>query len=357
MPQMALTLLTAWAGYKAAARLHLPAPAMLGSMLAVGAANLAFDYAVLPGFVKVVAQAVSGAFIGMQISKKDVLNFRYLVKPFLLLATLLTLNTFVTGMVVHRVAGFDLTTALLGAVAGGVSDISLLSVELGADTPIVALMQTLRLVGVLLIFPYWISFFTRKEGASRGDVRLITGNPEMGSTWLDRLIDGREKKIAFTFILCILLGFLGNASFIPAGAMVLPMTAVIGLHVTTSVCYVPLQLKTAAQLLAGAVVGCSISHATLEMLDGSAALAMLVLMGNYWLVNLAYSLYCSRRGLLDLKSAMLASAPGGATDMSLIAADLHADLTQIALIQVLRAVYAVTFMPAAVILVTGWLGG
>lgn len=355
MKALILTLTAAWAGDKAAARLRLPAPAMLGSMLAVGLTNILFDYASLPGFIKVVAQAVSGAFIGMQISKKDVLNFRFLVGPFLLLAALLTANTFVTGIVVCRLAGFDLTTALLGAVAGGVSDISLLSMELGADTPIVALMQTLRLVGVLLIFPYWIGFFTRKEGAAEADIRLVTGNPEMGSTWLDRWIDRRERKIVFTFLLCMLLGFLGNESPIPAGAMVLPMAAVIGLNVTTSVCYVPLQLKTVAQLLAGAVVGCSIRASTLALLNGRALVAMLILMGNYWLVNLVYSLYCKKRGLLDLKSAMLASAPGGATDMSLIAADLNADLTKIALIQVLRAVYAVTFMPAAIILFVGWI--
>ena len=355
MQALILTLAVAWAGYEAAKRLRLPAPAMLGSMLAVGITNLLFDYAALPGFVKVVAQAVSGAFIGMQISKKDVLNFRYLAGPFLLLAALLTVNTFVTGWIVHRLAGFDLMTALLGAVAGGVSDISLLSMELGADTPIVALMQTLRLVGVLLIFPYWIGFFTRKEGAAKEDIRLITGNPEMGSTWLDRRIDRREKKIVFTFLLCMLLGFLGNESPIPAGAMVLPMAAVIGLNITTSVCFVPLQLKTVAQLLAGAVVGCSIRPSTLSLLNGRALIAMAVLMANYWLVNLIYSLYCKRKGLLDLKSAMLASAPGGATDMSLIAADLNADLTKIALIQVLRAVYAVTFMPAVILLFTGWI--
>ena len=93
MKALILTLTAAWAGYKAAARLRLPAPAMLGSMLAVGLTNILFDYASLPGFIKVVAQAVSGAFIGMQISKKDMLNFRFLVGPFLLLAALLIVLT------------------------------------------------------------------------------------------------------------------------------------------------------------------------------------------------------------------------------------------------------------------------
>lgn len=353
MEQILLTLAVALLGCLVATRLRLPAPAMIGSMLAVGFSNVFLDYAVLPWYAKVIAQSVSGAFIGMQISKKDVLNFRYLVRPFLLLVVMLTLNTFFTGVLVHLLTGFDYTTALLGSVAGGVSDISLLSIELGGDTQIVALMQTLRLVGVLLIFPYWIRFFTRREEDAQEDFRLITGNPAMGVTWLDRLVGGRRRKIVFTAVLCVVFGLLGNASPIPAGAMVLPMAVVILLNVTTSVCYVPVCFKTIAQLLAGAVVGCSMNSSIRALLTPRSLLAMAILMIDYWAVNVLYSLYCKRKGLLDLKSAMLASAPGGATDMSLIAADLNADLTKIALIQVLRAVYAVTFMPAVIVLFTG----
>ena len=67
-----LTLLAGVAGWQLAARWKLPAPAMLGSMLAVGLTNILFDYAALPMAVKVFAQAISGAFIGMQIGRKDV---------------------------------------------------------------------------------------------------------------------------------------------------------------------------------------------------------------------------------------------------------------------------------------------
>lgn len=344
-----LTLAAACAGYVIFKKIGVPAPAMIGSMIMVGLTNMLFGYAELPADLKIFAQAISGAFIGMQITKKDLLNFRFLVKPFLLLIAVLTVNTFITGLLIHRIAGIDYTTALLGSVAGGVSDISLISIEMNADTPIVALMQTIRLVGVLLLFPYWIKLFTRREGAAAEDIRLNTGSTEPGVTLLDRLIHKPEHKIAFTLLISILFGFLGSVSGLPAGAMVFPMAAVIGLHITTSVCYVPIQVKNLAQLLAGTLVGISINRTTLAGIDRM-AVPLLILLVNYWVVNLFYSLFCKRWGLLDLKSAMLASSPGGATDMSLIAADLNADLTKIALIQVLRAVYAVTFMPAVITL-------
>jgi membrane AbrB-like protein len=346
-----ITLAVAYASYRAAKKIGLPAPAMIGSMIGVGISNLFFDYAVMPLYVKTFAQAISGAFIGMQITKKDLKNFRYLVKPFLILVCVLTVNTFFTGVLMHVLSGMDYATALLGCVAGGVSDISLISIDMHANTPIVALLQTARLVGVLLIFPYWIKFFTRNEKDADKDFHLVTGSAENGCTFLDRLINSPRRKIVFTILVSILFGGLGNISRIPAGAMVFPMLAVIALNVTTSACYVPIQVKNVAQLLAGTLVGCSITRSAFADI-GSILVPLILLLINYWLVNLLYSLYCKKRGLLDLKSAMFASAPGGATDMSLIAADLNADLTKIALIQVLRAIYAVTLMPALIVLFT-----
>lgn len=343
-----LTLLIGILGWKAAAKLKLPAPAMLGSMLAVGVTNVIFSYASLPLAVKIFAQAISGAFIGMQITRRDVANFRFLIRPFVFLAVLLTVNTVIMGFVIHQLCGLDLTTALLSCVAGGVTDISLIAMEMQADAGTVALMQTSRLVCVLLFFPAWIKWMTRKEGESREDLRLrpqFTGKP----TVLDRLLKSPRVKILFTIGLSTLFGYIGHISKIPAASMVFPMIVVVLLNCTTSVCRVPVQIKNIAQLLAGSLVGTSITRATFTDLSTTLVPIGLLLV-SYWLVNLIYSLICRRKGWLDLKSAMFASAPGGATDMSLIAADLNADLTKIALIQVLRAAYVVIAMPPLILL-------
>lgn len=158
-----------------------------------------------------------------------------------------------------------------------------------------------------------------------------------------------RMKIVFTILVSLVGGIAGQASTIPAGAMIFPMAMVVLLNITTTACYMPIQVKNIAQMLAGALIGCSISRTTLAGID-TMVVPLILLLAGYWGMNLIYSLYCKKKGLLDLKSAMFASAPGGATDMSLIAADLHADMTRIALIQVLRAVYAVTIMPAVITL-------
>ena len=45
--------------------------------------------------------------------------------------------------------------------------------------------------------------------------------------------------------------------------MVFAIVVIVLLNITTSACYVPLTIKTVAQLLAGAVVGCSIHPSAL----------------------------------------------------------------------------------------------
>lgn len=348
-----LTLLAGVAGWQLAARWKLPAPAMLGSMLAVGLTNILFDYAALPMAVKVFAQAISGAFIGMQIGRKDVARMRGLIVPFLLLAVMLTVNTFVVGIAIQKLCGWDWITALLSCVAGGVTDISLIAMEMDADVGTVAMMQTARLVGVLLFFPYWIQFVTRHEPKTAA---VTEEKPlDAAHTPLDRLISTRSSRIVFTLLLSIGLGYLGNASGLPAASMVFPMIAVAALNCTTSVCAVPLAIKNIAQLLAGSLVGVSITAATFSSLSSTLVPVGLLLL-SYWTVNGLYSGICKRTKLLDLKSAMFASAPGGATDMSLIAADLGADLSQIALIQVLRAAYVVAVMPPLILGFIQWIG-
>ena len=346
----AFTLLIGFLGYKIAEKLHLSAPGMLGSMLLVGITNILFGYASLPSWIKISAQALSGAYIGMQFIRKDIYNLRFLIVPFLILIMFFTINTFFVGWLIHVLCGTDLLTSLLSCVAGGVSDISMIAMDMNADVSMVAMMQTVRLVGVLLLFPAWIERITRKYGnTDNSDDRMITDQIKVSSP-LDRFFRNRNLKIVFTVIISLIFGFLGDASDVPAASMVFPMVVVMVLNCTTNTCCIPKKIKLVDQIMAGSVVGASIAASTFSNL-GTTLVPVFLLLGSYFLLNYIYSILVSKHHMLDLKSAMFASAPGGATDMTLIAADLGANLSKIAVIQVFRAAYAVTLMPFLIRLV------
>ena len=357
MVSIALTLLVGAVGWLVARRLGLSAPAMLGSMLAVGITNALFGYADMPQEVRVLAQSVSGAFIAVSIRPKDVANMRKLVVPVLVLFSMLTINTLVIGTVLHLACGIEAYTALFGSVAGGIADISMIAMDFSqCDPSEVAFLQTSRLVAVLLFFPAWIKFLCKNMGASAMDEDEVKGVSEKQMpAWLARILTTERSRVAVTFVFCLSLGVLGKLSDIPAGTMIFAMVGTAVLNLSLGCCRMPLPTKRAAQLLAGSLVGSTISASTFSNLAG-AIVPVVLLLVSYWIVNFVYSFVCHRFGLLDLKSAMFASAPGGASDMALIAADLDADLAKIAAIQLLRSVYAVAVMPTVVVLFAPLLG-
>ncbi len=239
---------------------------MLGSMLAVGLTNILFDYAALPMAVKVFAQAISGAFIGMQIGRKDVARMRGLIVPFLLLAVMLTVNTFVVGIAIQKLCGWDWITALLslrgrrgyGYLADRHGD--------GRGCRHRRDDATARLVGVLLFFPYWIQFVTRHEPKTAPvteekplDAAHAAGPADFNTVLADCLHAAAQHRVRLS----------GQCERSAGGVDGVPMIAVAALNCTTSVCAVPLAIKNIAQLLAGSLVGVSITAATFSSLSST----------------------------------------------------------------------------------------
>lgn len=56
----------------------------------------------------------------------------------------------------------DAVTAFLSCLPGGIVDVSLMSIDMGAQSDIVATLQSARLVGILIILPVWVAFITKR---------------------------------------------------------------------------------------------------------------------------------------------------------------------------------------------------
>lgn len=338
--RLMLTLAVGIIGYFLAKKLKFPAPAMIGSMLAVGIYNAIWGSAYMPVSLKALTQGVAGMFIGLRMSKDDFKNIKKLARPIIFLCLTFTVNTFVVGILINKICGIDIMTALLSCVAGGVTDVSLISIDMGAETSIVALMHTIRLVSTLLIFPLWIAFFTRAE-KDEDDEKMITST--------NKTSDHRLLGNALSVIIAFVLGYLGSLTGIPAGSLIFAMVGVMIAHWYIPQIKCDRFVKTCGQLFAGSIVGATITRETIIAIPSLFG-PMLLLVGSYWLINIFYGKVCAKRGLLDLKTAMFAACPAGASDMALIASDLGADLAKIGLIQVLRLIYSVSVMPQLIML-------
>ena len=103
-------------------------------------------------------QVCSGAYIGIRLDRAAIMQMDALIIPLIIMVVGIMFFVFVVPLIIHKVTGLELTTCMMASTPGGVQEMSLLSEELGADTPKIAVMQTCRLMSVIMFFPTMIRF-------------------------------------------------------------------------------------------------------------------------------------------------------------------------------------------------------
>lgn len=143
-------------GYKS----PLPAGALLGAMIAVGVFNLITGLGYMPGKSTLIVQVLLGSIIGLSFTKDNLqLLSKYLLPSLTIVLALLFLSI-ILGMLLYRFTGMDLATSLFATSPGALSSMSLLAEAFGAESHVVVLFHTLRLVLVILIMPFVIKILT-----------------------------------------------------------------------------------------------------------------------------------------------------------------------------------------------------
>ncbi|KFN91924.1 AbrB family transcriptional regulator [Tetragenococcus muriaticus] len=173
---MLFTFIVAFIGGKLGQRLNFPAPFMIGSMLAVMLFSVLTNKAFFPQEVKVIAQIAAGIFIGQKLTRSDIIHLKYVIKPTLLLLILLTINTFILGFAFSYIFDWNVLTGLLATTPGGLMDTTLIAADFDSDIHVVAIMQLVRSVGVLLLFPAWINLFSTESSPDSTKENTVTTN-------------------------------------------------------------------------------------------------------------------------------------------------------------------------------------
>ena len=132
---------------------HLPAGTMSCSMALVAYFNVKTHKAYMPLTLRKIIQSFGGALIGAKVTLSDVIALKDLVFPIILIIIGFCLMNVFVGFFLYKTTKFSLSTALLSASPGGMSDISLMAEDLGANGPQVASMQFLRAIFIVGIYP------------------------------------------------------------------------------------------------------------------------------------------------------------------------------------------------------------
>jgi len=339
---IAITIIIGTIGGLTAVRLKLPAGAIIGSLISVALFSIFTGKAEFPQSFKLVTQIGTGAYIGAQICNKDVAEIKSIIKPAIILSIFMCLFGIFAGTLLSIVSDIDLTTALFATAPAGIADMTLISVDFGADSSKVAAVQLVRLVSVIAIMPNLIKYYLKKSNKAQ-----IEDKPP--EKYEESCADYNEifKRTLITMAVGFAFGFIGYISGFPAGSISFSMIACAVYNIRTSRAYMPINLRKSIQFLGGALIGARI---TMEQVMGMRGLlpAMIIIIAGYILLTFVLGFLLIKFSTLDVTTAMYSSTAGGLTDMAIIAGEMGADAPKVAVLQFARVVSIIAFYPVVI---------
>lgn len=333
-----ITLALALLGALVFTKLGVPVGGMIGAALFVAAYNLLFDAAFVYSDMTYLLQVCSGVLVGSKITMETLKALRKLWKPYLVMMGVLLTITFVLSLFLSRFSTLDNVTALLGMAPGGMTDMTILSTALGGNSAYVALIHTIRLFVIILTLPPLVKLVCKKEDTDSAAEK----KPAAEEPPLRNLLPALAVAAVFAVIFVLL--------HIRAGAM-------LGAMIGSSLCTIflrryhcPRWYTLLLQVGAGAFVGASVTHDTLMHIP-HLWLPLLCVIVSVWVYFFLNGFLMRRFFGMRKSTAMIACAPGGLMEMSLLAEELGGDLPTIATMHVLRLFSVILIVPNLVPLV------
>lgn len=322
-------------------------------MIAVAAFNVATGAAYFPTSAKIMTQIISGLFIGCKITRNEVAGLKKAIKPAVINTAVLLICCLCMGVAMYYFTDYSLATCTFASAPGSMVDMSIIAMDMDADLSVVSVLQLVRLVSILGLFPTLFKVLIQK--VEQRCPKAAPQSAEAPAAAAFAPPAHTPRNIALTICVAIVFGLIGNASGVPAGTLIFALLGVSLQNVFTNTAYVPLRVKQFAQVCAGALIGETVTReAVLQLRYAIVPALLLIVFLLVIVVGLAFVLY--KTSDLDFCTALFACAPGGASDLALIAEDFGANTPKISIIQYMRVICVVVFYPTAIQLLEAALG-
>jgi membrane AbrB-like protein len=300
-------------------------PMAAGILLAVNGAR-----PTVPRLAYNLAQSVVGTMIAAAVTPDILRTFatEWPVSLSVILASIVASG--VTGWVLCRWQVLPGTAAIWGISPGAASAMVLMAEEFGADVRIVAFMQYLRVLCVALTAALLARF------CAGGDA------PAAARDWLSV-----HDPVALAETLALVVGglALGRVLRVPSGALLLPLavgSALRGLGLIDL--ELPQSLLSAAFAAIGWVVGLRFTGKILKQVAMKLPhmlASILALMAFCTAIAWVLTQYLG----IDMLTAYLATSPGGADSIAIIAASTNVDLGFVMAFQTARLILVIVIAP------------
>lgn len=244
------------------------------------------------------------------------------------------------GVILWKLSSMDMLTSFFSTAPGGLSAMPGIAEEVGANTAVVSILQTMRVFLVIFIIPVAVSsvaFQPAAKLAGTSAASLFEWNSVFWTAILAAVAYagyhiGKKLKFPAPW----LLGSMVTVALVQSGA-----SAYKGHDM---VAFWPDESMIAAQILIAASIG---SRFRTEMFTGLKKTIAVSFISTVFFITLMFicAYVVSKLTGLSFVTAALAFAPGGVAEMAATAVVLKADATFVVAVQVLRIVAVILLLP------------
>jgi membrane AbrB-like protein len=310
--------------------LNLPLPWMLGAMAATTVAAIAGVRVALMPSLRLVFVAILGVMLGSAFTPEVVQGVAKWLGSFAWLGLYVVVATAGVWLFYRRMARYDTATAYFSAAPGGLNEMILAGGALGGDEARISMSHAARILVAIFVISFGYRWF--------GDYAPVG----TATTYADNIAWGEWAIL----IACGVVGYIvARLLRIPAYALVGPMVLSAIVHaagITQS--RPPVWLVAAAQVVVGAMVGTRFDGVSLRTVAKAVVLAIVATAVLLVLAAVFGQAVESTVGI-PFAAALLAFAPGGLAEMSLIALSLEIDAAYVSSHHIVRIFIIVLAAP------------
>lgn len=337
--RIALALALGAAGGAVFLTLGLPLPWMLGALVATMTASLLGAPIAAPERARPAVVAVIGVMLGSSFTPDLLEQAAGWALSLGFLLAYLVLAAAVVVPFYRRVGGFDPVTAYFAGMPGGLNEMAILGREMGGDDRRIILAHAARVVITIFLVAFWFRFV----GGLEVGIALPSGGGLAGFAAADLAVLGLSAVAGVA---------LGVRLRLPAPQLVGPLILSAAVHVTGLTHRAPpTELVVLAQVFLGTIMGCRFLGTPARDVVRALALS-LVATAAILVLTLAFALAFHGWFGQATPQVILAYAPGGLTEMSLIALAMGDEVAYVATHHIARILLMIALAP----LVIRWIG-
>ncbi len=315
-----------------AALAKLPLPWMIGAMTATTVAAMAGVKISLPITLRNAFITVLGVMLGSGFHPGLLSHLgEWTISLAMLLIYCLATGA-VSYLYFRRFCGYTRPTAYFAAMPGGLAEMVLTGTSAGGDPRVISLSHASRVLLVVLLLPISFQFLLNYDPATRPPA----GAPLADIAWRD---------LGLLAAAAVAGTLLARAVRLPAAQLVGPMLVSAAIHLAGwTEAAPPVELVSISQVVIGTAIGCRFAGTStgfvlrcVRLAVGATFLMMAVSLAIAYLVHALTG--------LPTPSLILAYAPGGLAEMSLVALALAFDAAFVATHHIVRILIVVLLAP------------